>query len=151
MTESFGQQLDAVQIARLLPHRYPYLLVDKVLEWEHSRRILALKQVSVNEPHFPGHFPGNPIMPGVLIIEALAQTCGLLAMLSTDSDKSDNIKVYLTGVDKARFRHLVVPGDSLQLVVTLIHKRSNLYRFTAKAMVDVRVACTAELLCYWGP
>ena len=113
MTESM--QLDIQGILRYLPHRYPFLLVDRVLEWHSGKNIRALKNVTYNEPFFPGHFPGRPVMPGVIIIEALAQTAGILTFLSANVIPDEETRFYFVGIDKARFRKPVEPGDQLIL------------------------------------
>ena len=137
--------LEATDIEKLLPHRYPFLLVDRVLEFEESKWIRAIKNVSVNEPHFQGHFQGNPIMPGVLVIEALAQLCGILGKLSDESLRSKT-KMYLAGVSKARFKRQVIPGDVLTLEAEFVRTRQNVSQMSCKALVEGELACSAELL-----
>ena len=134
------------QIAALLPHRYPFLLVDRVVALEPGQRVSALKNVTFNEPFFQGHFPGHPVMPGVLIIEAMAQAAGLLIKLS-GRESSKPVVFYLVKVDKARFNRTVVPGDQLHLEVE--HKRSmrNMSQFQGRALVDGVVVAEAEMLC----
>lgn len=134
------------QIAALLPHRYPFLLVDRVVALEPGQRVSALKNVTFNEPFFQGHFPGHPVMPGVLIIEAMAQAAGLLIKLS-GRESSKPVVFYLVKVDKARFNRTVVPGDQLRLEVE--HKRSmrNMSQFQGRALVDGVVVAEAEMLC----
>ncbi len=134
------------RIAALLPHRYPFLLVDRVTAVEPNQHISALKNVTSNEPFFPGHFPDHPVMPGVLIVEAMAQAAGLLIQLS-GHQTSGPVVFYLVKVDKARFNHTVVPGDQLRLEVA--HKRSvrNMSLFWGQALVDGKVVAEAELLC----
>ncbi len=132
-------------IMERLPHRYPFLLVDRILECEPGERLLALKNVSMNEPFFQGHFPGKPVMPGVLIVEALAQTTCLLA-LETESADSDTIYL-LAGVDKARFKRQVVPGDQLQLEARLLKCRRGIWVFAAEASVDGQLVASAEIMC----
>ena len=132
-------------IAKLLPHRYPFQFVDRVLEFEDGRRVVALKNVTINEPFFRGHFPEQPLMPGVLICEALAQAAGLLAHGSTDG-VADGIVVVLTGIDNARFRRPVLPGDQLQLEVTLSKRRRPLWKMHGVARVAGVVAAEADLL-----
>jgi len=133
------------EIAAFLPHRYPFQFVDRVLEFDDGKRILALKNVSVNESYFRGHFPEQPIMPGVLICEALAQAGALLAHRSTDGVQAGRA-VVLTGIDGARFRRPVLPGDQLQLDVTLLRLRRPLWRMKGIARVDGHVVAEAELL-----
>ena len=135
------------EIMKFLPHRYPFLLVDKILELEPDKRIVGLKNVTINEQFFQGHFPGAPVMPGVLIVEALAQASGLLIGLSgTMTDKDDRI-FYLAKVDNARFLKPVVPGDQLRLEVQLKRRLRSMGIFTARARVDGADAATCELMC----
>ncbi|HJR14726.1 MAG TPA: 3-hydroxyacyl-ACP dehydratase FabZ [Rhodanobacteraceae bacterium] len=139
--------VDAEQIAAILPHRYPFLLVDRVVELTPGQSIVAIKNVTLNEPFFQGHFPGHPVMPGVLIVEALAQASGLLIGLSgTMTDKDDRI-FYLAKVDNARFLKPVVPGDQLRLEVQLKRRLRSMGIFTACARVDGADAATCELMC----
>jgi len=138
-------RLDYREIIRRLPHRYPFLLVDRVDELVDGERIVAVKNVTANEPFFAGHFPGHPIMPGVLICEALVQAGGLLASCSKDGLPADHA-VVLAGLEHVRFRRPVVPGDSLRLEVELIHKRRPLWKMKGKAKVDGQVAAEAEFL-----
>ena len=135
------------EIMALLPHRYPLLLVDRVLELVPNERILAYKNISVNEEVFNGHFPGAPIFPGVLTIEALAQASGILGFASTNTTADDG-KLYLfAGVDKVRFKRTVVPGDQLMLSSKVEAVKRNIWRFRTKATVDGEIACQATLLC----
>lgn len=136
------------EILKLLPHRYPLLLVDRVLELEPGKRVKALKNVTANEPHFTGHFPGAPIMPGVLILESMAQ-CGALMFLQDLPDRDTKL-FYFGGVDKARFRKPVVPGDQLILEVEVIQRRSNSARVKATASVDGAIVAEAEILTVMG-
>ena len=136
--------LDIQQILERLPHRYPMLLVDRVIEVEAGRRLAALKNVTINEEFFRGHFPGSPIMPGVLILEALAQAAGLLA--SATIEGRGQVFPYLVGVDEVKFRRPVVPGDQLRLDVTLVQSRGRYWRFQAAASVLGERATEAELL-----
>ncbi len=137
--------MDIKEILEHLPHRYPFLLVDRVLEIEPGRRIVALKNVTFNEPFFPGHFPGHPIMPGVRIIEALAQAAAILTFKSTE--KLDGRLVYFVGIDDARFKSPVVPGD--QLILEAQHERTirGIGKFTARARVGERLAAEATMMC----
>lgn len=137
--------MDIKKITELLPHRYPFLLVDRVLQCDAGEVIHAIKNVSVNEPFFNGHFPGKPVMPGVLIIEALAQATGLLAMASEDTP--DNAIYYLVGIDKARFKTPVVPGDQLQLEVKLLKRKRSIWVFEGVASVDGKTVASAEIMC----
>jgi 3-hydroxyacyl-[acyl-carrier-protein] dehydratase len=139
--------VDAEAIAAILPHRYPFLLVDRVTELVPGQSIVAIKNVTLNEPFFQGHFPGHPVMPGVLIVEALAQASGLLIGLSgTPANREDRI-FYLAKVDNARFLKPVVPGDQLRLEVQLKRLIRGMGIFTARAVVDGREAATCELMC----
>lgn len=137
--------MDVRAIQEILPHRFPFLLVDRVVEFEPMKRMVALKSVTINEPFFAGHFPGYPIMPGVLILEALAQTAALLAMKSVPGDWSKKV-TYLMGVDEARFRRPVVPGDRLELHVEVIKGKGAVWKEKAVAKVDGEVVAEAEFL-----
>ena len=139
--------MDIHQILKQLPHRYPILLVDRVLEIDKSKRIKALKNVSINEPYFSGHFPHRPVMPGVLMLEALAQAAALLAfdMLGTTPD--DKTVYYFAGIDGARFKRPVEPGDQLILEVTLDRMKAGIFKFKACAKVGEDIAAEAELMC----
>jgi 3-hydroxyacyl-[acyl-carrier-protein] dehydratase len=139
--------LDIAAILKHLPHRYPLLLVDRVLELVPGERILALKNVTVNEPFFPGHFPHHPVMPGVMILEALAQTAALLAFKTLNLSVDDENIVLFAGVDSGRFKKQVVPGDQLWLEVKPIRNKGGIWKFAAVAKVDQQVACEAELMC----
>lgn len=135
--------LDINQIMKILPHRHPFLLVDRILELEPGKRIVGYKNVTINEPFFPGHFPGHPVMPGVLIIEAMAQIAGILAY---QSDESVRDKVtYFTGIDNARFRKPVMPGDQLRLEVEATACKRGIWFFSAKAFVEDKIVTEAEL------
>lgn len=140
--------VDVLAIQDLLPHRYPFLLVDRVVELEPNQRIRAYKNVTINEPFFQGHFPGNPVMPGVLVVEAMAQAGGLLTQLSlaTGAQKTDKL-FYLVKVDKARFSRMVVPGDRLDLEVTLKRHIRNMALYECAAHVDGQEVASAEILC----
>ena len=135
------------QILKQLPHRYPILLVDRVLEIEHGVRIKAIKNVSINEPFFVGHFPHHPVMPGVLILESLAQAAALLAFDTLGSAPDDQSVYYFAGIDGARFKRPVEPGDQLILDVTLDRMRAGMFKFTAKAWVGEELASEASLMC----
>ena len=135
------------EIERLLPHRFPFLLVDRVIEFEKDKRVLAYKNVSCNEPFFTGHFPGHPVMPGVLVIEALAQAGGLLTQLSRDPAELGKDTFYLVKVDNARFNRMVVPGDRLELEVVLKRRIRNMAQYVGIARVDGEQAASAEILC----
>lgn len=135
--------IDINEILNLLPHKYPFLLVDRVLELDEAKRIVAIKNVTLNEPFFQGHFPGRPIMPGVLILEALAQAGGVLAFKSFPSMKGS---VFFTGIDGARFRKPVIPGDQLRLVVDVVKHRREIWVFDAKAYVENDVVAEARIM-----
>jgi len=137
--------LDINDIQRILPHRYPFLLIDRVVELTRKQRIVALKNVSINEPYFAGHFPGFPIMPGVLMIEAIAQTGGAL-LLTEIADRDSKLMVF-TGIEKARFRRPVVPGDQLRIEVEVLAWRQNAVRMQGTAYVGDKLACEAILSC----
>ena len=139
--------LNVNEVMRYLPHRYPFLLVDRVLDYEVGKRLTALKNVTINEPFFQGHFPNKPIMPGVLIIEALAQATGLLAFCTQEQEPSDNFIYMLVSVDKARFKRQVEPGDALTLEVELVRRMRGMWKFDAVARVGDDVVATAELMC----
>lgn len=139
--------MDIHQILEHLPHRYPFLLVDRVLECTPGERILALKNVTINEPFFVGHFPRHPVMPGVLIVEALAQTAALLSFQSMESKPDSNSVYYFVGIDGARFKRPVVPGDQLQMEVTFQRQMRGIWKFSGVARVDGQVASEAELMC----
>ena len=135
--------MEQAEIQALLPHRYPFLLVDRVLELDPDRRIVAIKNVTINEPFFQGHFPGRPVMPGVLILEAMAQVGGVLAFKSVQV--TGRPVVYLTGIDSAKFRKPVVPGDRLRFEVDVVKKRAPFWKMQAKAYVDDDMVCEAEV------
>ncbi|MBV2208024.1 MAG: 3-hydroxyacyl-ACP dehydratase FabZ [Thermomonas sp.] len=139
--------VDVTEIQRLLPHRYPFLLVDRVVELEPNKRVLAYKNVSINEPFFQGHFPGKPVMPGVLVIEALAQAGGLLTQLSSDPANPQTQTFFLVKVDNAKFSNMVVPGDKLELDVELKRRIRNMAQYVGIARVDGQQVACAEILC----
>ncbi len=141
------KSMDIHKVLSLLPHRYPFLLIDRVLEFEHNKRLLAIKNVTYNEPYFNGHFPIRPVMPGVLIIEAMAQATGLLAMESNPDQVGENSLYYFVGIDKARFKRPVEPGDQLRLEVTLKGSKRGIWMFTGEATVDGKTVASAEIMC----
>ena len=135
--------LDVNEIMKLLPHRYPFLLVDRVTEIDPGKKIVGLKNVTINEPFFPGHFPGHPVMPGVLIIEAMAQTAAIL-VYSSSADNKDKI-TYFVGIDNTKFRKPVVPGDQLRFEIELTGCRRGIYTFSGKAYVEGKLVTESEL------
>jgi 3-hydroxyacyl-[acyl-carrier-protein] dehydratase len=139
--------MDIHKILKQLPHRYPILLVDRVLELEKGVRIKALKNVSINEPHFQGHFPHRPVMPGVLMLEALAQAAALLAFDTLGETPDDQTVYYFAGIDAARFKRPVEPGDQLILEVELDRMKSGIFKFKARAKVGDEIAAEADLMC----
>ena len=139
--------LDINQIKLYLPHRYPMLLVDRVLDWESGKSITAIKNVSINEEFFKGHFPHKPVMPGVLMIEALAQTAALLSFLTMEMKPDDNSVVYFIGIDGARFKRPVEPGDQLKMEVSIVRNARGIWKYKAVASVDGQLAVEAELMC----
>lgn len=138
-----SEQWDSRKILSVLPHRYPMLLVDRVLEMEEGKRIVALKNVSINEPFFQGHFPGQPVMPGVLVIEGMAQAGGIL-LLHNRPERRDQL-VYFASIEKARFRRPVIPGDQLRYEIDVLRLRSTYCKLAAKALVDGEVAAEATI------
>lgn len=140
------KSLDINQIKEYLPHRYPMLLVDRVLDWEADKTISAIKNVTINEEIFNGHFPHKPVMPGVLMIEALAQTAALLSFLSAGIKPDANSVVYFVGIDGARFKRPVEPGDQLRMEVDIVRSSRGIYKYKARAMVDGQIAVEAELM-----
>ncbi|HLW74055.1 MAG TPA: 3-hydroxyacyl-ACP dehydratase FabZ [Gammaproteobacteria bacterium] len=139
--------LDIHAIMQQLPHRYPFLLVDRVLECKPGESLTALKNVTINEPFFPGHFPQRPVMPGVLILEAMAQATGLLAFASLGHAPAKDEIYYFVGIDKARFREPVEPGDQILFKVKVLASKRGIWKFSGVAEVDGRVAAEAELMC----
>jgi beta-hydroxyacyl-ACP dehydratase FabZ len=134
------------EIEAILPHRYPFLLVDRILELELGKRVVGIKNVTATEPFFPGHFPGHPIMPGVLILEAMAQVGGVLLMRTLDASTEKKV-IYFTGIDHARFRKPVVPGDQIRIEVELVQLRRQVCRMRGTATVDGKLAAEAEMGC----
>ncbi len=142
-------EFDTLEIMKLLPHRYPFLLVDRIVEVEEGKRIVGIKNVTINEPFFQGHFPGHPVMPGVLIIEAMAQVGGVFAIVS---DKiGDDMVTYFAGIDNARFRKPVGPGDTLRFELELMARKRGLYCFSGKAYVGDTLVAEADLKATFAP
>jgi 3-hydroxyacyl-[acyl-carrier-protein] dehydratase len=137
--------MDTIEIAKLLPHRYPFLLVDRVVELELNKKLVGYKNVTANEDFFNGHFPGHPVMPGVLILEALAQACAILAFKSTGFSQDEYV-IYLMGIDGARFRRPVVPGDRITLTAEVLKAKSVVWKQRGVATVDGQVVAEAEFL-----
>ena len=138
---------DIHRILKKLPHRYPFLLVDRVLEFESGVRIKALKNVTINEPFFSGHFPSRPVMPGVLMLEALAQTAALLSFESAGTEPDEDTVVYFVGIDGARFKRPVEPGDQLILEASIERAKAGIVKYRTRASVDGQTAVEAELMC----
>lgn len=134
------------EVMDLLPHRYPFLLIDRILEFEANKRIVGLKNVTINEPFFQGHFPGHPIMPGVLLLEAMAQTGGVAAMKSIPLEEAKKKVIYFMSIDKAKFRKPVVPGDQVRFELTLVKDRASIKSFKAVATVDGAIVAEAEMM-----
>jgi len=144
-----GKTMDILEIMSILPHRYPFLLIDRVVEIEPKQRIVAIKNVTFNEPHFQGHFPDYPIMPGVLMVEAIAQAGGAL-LLTEIPDRANKLMVF-TGIDSAKFRKPVVPGDQVRIEVKVLNWRSTAVRMQGTATVEGKVVCEATVMCALVP
>jgi len=140
-------KMEIREILNYLPHRFPALLIDRVLSCEPGKTIVAIKNVAINEPYFQGHFPGNPVMPGVMILEALAQAAGILSFLTLGRSNTSNLLYYFVGIDNARFKKPVIPGDQLLLNVTMLRQVRQIAKFAARATVDDAVVTEAELMC----
>ena len=138
--------LDIMGVMANIPHRFPFLFIDRVIDVDPGKSLTALKNVTINEPFFTGHFPQRPVMPGVIILEALAQAAGVLAFITTGSDPQGGELYYLAAIDKARFKRVVEPGDQLQLHVEVLRVRNDVLKVAGTATVDGDVVCTAELL-----
>ena len=139
--------IDINEIMKYLPHRYPFLMIDRVLEYSKGERLIARKNVTYNEPYFLGHFPIKPIMPGVMILEALAQATGILAFKSADAKTNPDDIYYFVGIDKARFKRPVEPGDTMELEVKFLWAKRGIWKFEGIARVDGIVVCEAEIMC----
>lgn len=144
--EAQAQQLDIREIINYLPHRYPFLLIDRVLEFQKDKRLCALKNISINEPIFTGHFPQSPIFPGVLILEAMAQASAILAFRSLGGYPPPETLYLLVGIDKARFKRQVVPGDQMIVDVQVQRVKRGIWKFDAEAKVEEQIACTSEVI-----
>ena len=141
------KELDIHEILEHLPHRYPFLLIDRVTDIEPGKSLTGYKNVTFNEPYFPGHFPQRPVMPGVLILEALAQATGILAFRTIGKKPDGSSLYYFVGIDNARFKQPVEPGDKLELHVEFIKEKRNIWKFVGTASVDGKVVCSADLMC----
>ncbi len=139
--------MDIHEVLEYLPHRYPFLLIDRVLEYTPGESLVAIKNVTINEPFFPGHFPHRPVMPGVLIMEALAQATGILAFKTTGTKPNDKFLYYFAGIDNARFKQPVHPGDQLRLEVEVVKAKRGIWKFKAEAKVDGNLVASADLMC----
>lgn len=140
--------MDIHKVLELLPHRYPFVMVDKIIEVKKGESIVCMKNLSFNEPFFQGHFPGNPVMPGVLMLEAMAQASGLLYLLSLDEANSSQYDQYFAGIDKARFKKIVSPGDQLYLHCDFIKRKRDIWKLSCEAKVNDEVACVADILVF---
>ncbi len=147
---SEGYPMDIQAVMAQLPHRYPFLLVDRVLECIPGKSLVAIKNVTVNEPFFAGHFPQRPVMPGVMILEALAQATGLLAFETANRSPDDDTLYYLVAIDNARFKKPVLPGDQLLMTAEVVRNIKNIWKFTARAEVDGKVVAKADMMCAPG-
>ena len=147
MTDNTMTSMDIHEILNHLPHRYPFMLVDRVLSLELGKEIVAIKNVSMNEPFFPGHFPYHPVMPGVLIVEAMAQAAAILSFKTMDTKPSDDSVYYFAGIDSARFKKPVSPGDQLILKVRIDRVLRGIWKYVGQALVDDVVVAEAEMMC----
>jgi 3-hydroxyacyl-[acyl-carrier-protein] dehydratase len=139
--------LDIHEVLKYLPHRYPFLLIDRVLSWTKDESLTAIKNVTINEPFFQGHFPHHPVMPGVLIIEAMAQACAILSLKSLGKVPNDDSVYYFVGIDKARFKRPVEPGDQLTIKALLKRRMKGIWLFEGEAYVGEELCCSADLMC----
>jgi len=142
--------MDVNAIMKILPHRFPFLLVDRIVELEHGKRCVGIKNVSINEPFFPGHFPGHPVMPGVLIVEAMAQVAGIMAYLASDDETKKKVS-YFMAIDSAKFRKPVLPGDQLRIEITTTMNRRGIWGVDGKAFVDGKLVTEASLKATFAP
>ncbi|KTD08463.1 3-hydroxyacyl-ACP dehydratase FabZ [Legionella jamestowniensis] len=141
-----NEVINIAKILDLLPHRYPFILIDRVMEYKTFEYLIGIKNVTINEPFFTGHFPGNPIMPGVLMLEALAQAGGILSSLSRTPKEGHEFLYFFAGIDKVKFKQVVTPGDQLRLEVKLIGQKRDFWRMSGEAFVGDKLACSADLL-----
>jgi len=144
-------ELRIAEIMRIIPHRYPFLLVDRVLEVDLDKRLVAIKNVSINEPFFNGHFPGAPVMPGVLTIESMAQAGAILGLLAAKNADLKNVLVYFMGIDEAKFRRPIVPGDQMRIVVEVLRRKSVVWKMKGEVYIGSELAAEATLLSSIGP
>ena len=142
-----SETMDIIDIAKYLPHRYPFLMIDRVIELVPGKSVKALKNVSINEPFFAGHFPKYPVMPGVLILEALAQAAGVLSLKGEGKEPDADSMYFFAGIDNARFKRQVLPGDQLTLCVDLVNAKRGIFKYSAKAFVGTELAAEADLIC----
>lgn len=142
--------MDVNAIMKILPHRFPFLLVDRIVELEHGKRCVGIKNVSINEPFFPGHFPGHPVMPGVLIVEAMAQVAGIMAYLASDDETKKKVS-YFMAIDSAKFRKPVMPGDQLRIEISTTMNRRGIWGVDGKAFVDGKLVTEASLKATFAP
>ncbi|MEO2173724.1 MAG: 3-hydroxyacyl-ACP dehydratase FabZ [bacterium] len=147
MEATMEATMEVTEIMQLLPHRFPFLLIDRVIEFEANKRIVAIKNVTINEPQFTGHFPGNPVFPGVMIVEAMAQASGVLAFKSRNRTLADGYVYYLAGTDKTKFKRSVLPGDQLRLEIEIVNLRTHWMKSTGKAFVGDQLVCSSFLTC----
>jgi beta-hydroxyacyl-ACP dehydratase FabZ len=147
--EKMDKAIDIQEIMKLLPHRYPFIMIDRILELTPGEKVIALKNVTINEPFFQGHFPANPIMPGVLIIEAMGQAGAVLAAKSLEREPHD-VLIYFMGMDKVKFRKPVTPGDQLIFEIKFLKQRRNVFRMSGTAYVDENIVAQAELMATFG-
>jgi 3-hydroxyacyl-[acyl-carrier-protein] dehydratase len=139
--------IDIHKVLQILPHRFPFLLIDRVLDYTKGESLTAIKNVTINEPFFPGHFPNRPVMPGVLVVEAMAQACGILTHVSDETQATEKGVFLFVGIDKARFKRQVEPGDQLRFEVRITRKMRGIWMYEASAHVGEELACSAELMC----
>lgn len=145
--EDMKSIMEIADIWKLLPHRYPFLMVDRVIEFEAFKRIVVIKNITINEPQFTGHFPGTPVFPGVMIVEAMAQASGILAFKSRNRTLDDGYVYYLAGTDKTKFKRSVVPGDQLRVEVDVVNLRTHWMKSSGKAYVEDKLVCSSMLTC----